>query len=100
MPSSKLFVGNIPFATTEAELRELFGHSGGRVTSVRVILDHETGRSKGYAFVEMSTSQEADKAIQELNNRSLGGRTIVVAEAKPRPGGGHGGSRGSRATPA
>jgi RNA recognition motif-containing protein len=98
MPSTKLFVGNIPFATSEADLRELFGRSGGHVTSVRVIMDHETGRSKGYAFVEMSTPQEADKAIQDLNNQSLGGRTIVVAEARPRPG--MSGPRGSRAAPA
>jgi RNA recognition motif-containing protein len=97
MPSTKLFVGNIPFATTEADLRELFGRSGGHVTSVRVIMDHETGRSKGYAFVEMSNTQEADKAIQELNSHSIGGRTIVVAEARPRPGGGPGGGRGNRA---
>ncbi len=95
MPSTKLFVGNIPFATTESDLRELFGRSGGHVTSVRVIMDHETGRSKGYAFVEMSSSPEAEKAIQDLNNQSLGGRTIVVAEARPRPGAG--GGRGSRA---
>jgi RNA recognition motif-containing protein len=95
MPSTKLFVGNIPFATTEADLRELFGRSGGHVTSVRVIMDHETGRSKGYAFVEMSSSQEADRAIQELNSHSIGGRTIVVAEARPRPGGA--GGRGNRA---
>ena len=91
MPSTKLFVGNIPFAMTEAELRDLFGQSGGRVSSVRVIMDHETGRSKGYAFVEMSTPQEADRAIQDLHNHSIGGRTIVVAEARPRPGGGGGG---------
>ncbi len=98
MPSTKLFVGNIPFATTEADLRELFGNSGGRVTGVRVIMDHETGRSKGYAFVEMSTAQEADKVIQELHNHSIGGRTIVVAEARPRPGGGAaGGSHRNRA---
>jgi RNA recognition motif-containing protein len=97
MPSTKLFVGNIPFATTEADLRELFGRSGGHVTSVRVIMDHETGRSKGYAFVEMSNAQEADKAIQELNSHSIGGRTIVVAEARPRPGGGGVGGRGNRA---
>jgi len=96
MPSTKLFVGNIPFATTEADLRELFGRSGGHVTSVRVIMDHETGRSKGYAFVEMSSSQEADKAIEELNSHSIGGRTIVVAEARPRPGG-PGGGRNNRA---
>ncbi|HET7293714.1 MAG TPA: hypothetical protein VFM88_14915 [Vicinamibacteria bacterium] len=96
MPSTKLFVGNIPFATSESDLRELFGRSGGHVTSVRVIMDHETGRSKGYAFVEMSSSQEAERAINDLNNQSLGGRTIVVAEARPRPGAG-GGARGSRA---
>jgi cold-inducible RNA-binding protein len=85
MPSTKLFVGNIPYATNEQELRELFGRSGARVTSARVINDFETGRSKGYAFVEMATPEEAQKAIQDLHNFALNGRNIVVSEARPRP---------------
>jgi len=88
MASTKLFVGNIPYATTEEELRELFGRSGGKVASVRIITDFDTGRSKGYAFVEMSTPDEAQKVVQELNNFSIGGRSIVVNEARPRPAGG------------
>jgi cold-inducible RNA-binding protein len=88
MPSTKLFVGNIPYATTEQDLRELFGRSGANVASARVITDFETGRSKGYAFVEMATPEEAQKAIQELHNLSMSGRNIVVSEARPRPTGG------------
>ena len=88
MASTKLFVGNIPYSTSEEELRDLFGRSGGKVASVRIITDFDTGRSKGYAFVEMSTSDEAQKAVQELNNFSLNGRSIVVSEARPRPTGG------------
>lgn len=95
MPTTKLFVGNIPYSTTEQDLRDLFGRSGGKVASVRVITDFDTGRSKGYAFVEMSTAEEADKAIQELNEFSLNGRSIVVNEARPRQGGG-GPRRGDR----
>jgi len=85
MASTKLFVGNIPYSTTEEELRELFGRSGGKVASVRVITDFDTGRSKGYAFVEMATPEEAEKAIQELNSFNLAGRGIVVNEARPKP---------------
>jgi RNA recognition motif-containing protein len=88
MPNVKLFVGNIPYATNEQDLRELFGRSGGKVASVRVITDFETGRSKGYAFVEMASPEEAQKAIQELNDVSLDGRKIVVSEARPRPSAG------------
>jgi RNA recognition motif-containing protein len=91
MANTKLFVGNIPYAITEQELRELFGRAGGKVSSVRVITDFETGRSKGYAFVEMSSSDEADRAIRDLNSFNLNGRTIVVNEARPRQGGGAGG---------
>ncbi len=96
MPSTKLFVGNIPYATTEQELQELFGRSGAKVTSARVITDFDTGRSKGYAFVEMATPEDAQKAIQELHNLSIAGRNIVVSEARPRPTGGGGGGGGAR----
>jgi RNA recognition motif-containing protein len=85
--SPKLFVGNIPYQTSEQELRDLFGRSGAKVASVRVITDQQTGRSKGYAFVEMNTAEEAQKAIEELHNFNLNGRNIVVAEARPRAGG-------------
>jgi cold-inducible RNA-binding protein len=92
MPSTKLFVGNIPYATTEEELREAFTRAGG-VASVRIITDLDTGRSKGYAFVEMATPEEAEKAVREFNNFDLNGRTIVVNEARPRSAGAVGSGR-------
>ena len=88
MPSTKLFVGNIPYSASEQDLQDLFGRSGAKVTGVRIITDVDTGRSKGYAFVEMGTPEEAQKAIQELHNFNLNGRNIVVNEARPRQGGG------------
>src|SRR5262245_34313603 len=94
MTSTKLFIGNIPYSATEQELRELFGRAGGKVASVRVITDFDTGRSKGYAFVEMSTPDEAQKAMQDLHNFNMNGRTIVVNEARPRQA--NGGGRGFR----
>jgi cold-inducible RNA-binding protein len=96
MLTTKLFVGNIPYTVTEQDLRELFGRSGGKVTSARVITDFDTGRSKGYAFVEMATAEEAEKAMQELHNFNLNGRNIVVNEARSRPASGAGPRRGSR----
>src|SRR5262245_51161402 len=95
MATTRLFVGNIPYATTEQDLQEMFAATGGSVKSVRIITDFDTRRSKGYGFVEMGTDQEAEKAIQELNGKSLGGRALVVSEARPREGGG-GGGRGRR----
>jgi cold-inducible RNA-binding protein len=95
MPNSRLFVGNIPYVATEADVREVFAQHGA-VKSVRIITDFDTGRSKGYAFVEMSTPEEAQRAIQELNNYSLSGRAIVVNEARPRVQGGSGGPRMQR----
>jgi len=93
MPGTRLFVGNIPYSSTEQELRDVFARSGA-VSSVRIITDFDTGRSKGYAFVEMATPEDAEKAVRELHNMSLNGRSIVVNEARPRPGGGGGGPRG------
>ena len=84
MAVTRLFVGNIPYATTEEDLRELFGRSGSSVTSARVVTDLDTGRSRGYGFVEVSSPDEAGKAIRELNNFNLNGRTIIVAEARAR----------------
>jgi RNA recognition motif-containing protein len=82
--STRLFVGNLSFDTNELELREVFGQSG-QVVEVKVVTDRETGRSRGFAFVEMSSADEADKAISELNGRELGGRTLKVNQAESRP---------------
>ena len=94
---SKLFVGNLAYSTTEDELRDLFAKAGA-VTSVAVIKDRDTGRSKGFAFVEMASPAEAEKAISMFNGTMVGGRTIAVNIARPkedRPrGGGFGGDRG------
>jgi cold-inducible RNA-binding protein len=87
MASTRLFVGNIPYATTEQELRDTFARAGG-VASIRIITDFDTGRSKGYAFVEMATPEDAEKAIRDFSNFNLNGRTIVVNEARPRASGG------------
>jgi RNA recognition motif-containing protein len=87
---SKLYVGNLPYSATEEELSSLFGQAG-TVTSVAIIKDRETGRSKGFAFVEMSSSDEAQKAINMLTGHMLGGRDLRVSIARPREEGGGGG---------
>lgn len=90
----KLFVGNLPFNTDEQALQELFGASG-TVESVSVMRDQATGRARGFAFVEMSTEEEAQNAIDKLNNASLGGRNLTVNEARPKTNnGGFGGGGG------
>jgi RNA recognition motif-containing protein len=92
----KLYVGNLPFSTTEDELRDLFERHG-TVDSVKVITDRETGRPRGFAFVEMSEPSAVTDAIRALDGTQLGGRALKVNEAqdKPRPsGGGGGGGRG------
>jgi RNA recognition motif-containing protein len=93
----KLYVGNLPFSTTEEELRELFGRHGS-VDSVSVITDRETGRPRGFAFVEMSEASAAADAIKALDGTQLGGRALKVNEAqdKQRGGGGGGGGGGFR----
>jgi RNA recognition motif-containing protein len=92
----KIFVGNLPFSMGETELRELFAQKGA-VDSVTVMRDVNTGRSRGFAFVEMANEEEAQKAIQELNSYSVEGRNLTVNEAKPKTerSGGFGGGRGS-----
>ena len=100
----RLYVGNLPYTTGEAELQELFG-TVGNVESVRVMRDAATGRARGFAFVEMSTDEEAQKAITELNEYQVGGRSLTVNEARPKPersggfGGGGGGDSRRRSEP-
>lgn len=91
----KIFVGNLPFSMGETELRELFLQKGA-VDSVTVMRDVETGRSRGFAFVEMANEEEAKKAIEELNSYSVEGRNLTVNEARPKTErrGGFGGGRG------
>ncbi len=91
-----LYVGNLPHSTTEPELRGLF-EAHGAVEKVSLVTDRETGRSRGFAFVEMTDAGEAEKAIAALNGTELQGRALKINEAKPktdRPGGGGGGGRG------
>lgn len=91
-----IFVGNLAFSTTEDELRSMF-ESYGRVDRVSLMTDRDTGRSRGFAFVEMADEGEAEKAIAALNGSNVGGRTLNVNEARPKParaGGGPGGGRG------
>jgi RNA recognition motif-containing protein len=93
--STKLYVGNLSFRTTSDDLREAFAQAG-TVESASVIEDRETGRSRGFGFVEMATPEEAQAAIAQLNGKELGGRNLTVNEAKPKTdrGGGGGGGRG------
>jgi RNA recognition motif-containing protein len=93
--SKKLYIGNIPFSATEDELRGLFERHGS-VDSVNVITDRETGRPRGFAFVEMSEASSADDAVRALDGSDLGGRSIRVNEAQDRRGGGGGGGGGYR----
>lgn len=81
--ATKLFVGGLPYATTEDELKGFFSDQG-TVENVTIIMDRETGRSKGFGFVEMSSDEEAQNAIKNLNGKELGGRNIAVNEARPR----------------
>ena len=92
----RLYVGNLPYTTGEAELQELFSKAG-TVESVRVMRDAATGRARGFAFVEMASDEEAQKAATEFNQYQMGGRSLTVNEARPRPEGGSGrGSGGGR----
>jgi len=93
--ATKLYVGNLSFRTTSEDLREAFS-SAGNVESATVIEDRDTGRSRGFGFVEMATPEEAAAAIEQFNGKDLGGRNLTVNEAKPRTerSGGGGGGRG------
>ena len=88
--SKKLYVGNLPFSATEDELRELFARHG-TVGSVNVITDRDTGRSRGFAFVEMDDGSAADDAMRALDGTEMGGRSLRVNEAEAKRGGGGGG---------
>lgn len=91
----KLYVGNLPYNTSEDDLRNLFSQHG-NVESVAVITDRETGRSKGFGFVEFADDTEARNAIAGLSGHEFGGRALTVNEARPKPGGGGGGGGGGR----
>ena len=91
----KLYVGNLAFTTSNSELEELFGQVG-TVESATVVEDRETGRSRGFGFVEMSSKEDGEKAIEELNGKEFGGRELKVNEAKPRENRGFGGGGGQR----
>ena len=106
--AAKLYVGNLSFNTSEIDLREMFGKVGNVVSST-IIMDKMTDRSRGFGFVEMSSQEEANKAIAEYNGKEVDGRELTVNEAKPREdrprdgggyggggGGGYGGGRGRR----
>ena len=92
--SMKLYVGNLAFATSSQDLQELFAQAG-TVESASVVEDRETGRSRGFGFVEMSSKEEGDAAISQFDGKEVGGRALKVNEAKPRePRSGGGGGRG------
>ncbi len=88
-----IFVGNLDFGATEDQVRALF-EPFGAVERVSIMTDRDTGRSRGFAFVEMTNEEEADRAITALNGKSLGGRALNINEARPKPTGGGGGRSG------
>jgi cold-inducible RNA-binding protein len=94
---NKIYVGNLPFSATSESLNEMFSKFG-TVDSAKIVMDRDTGRSKGFGFVEMSSGDEAAAAIEKLNGSDMGGRSLVVNEARPMEprtgGGGFGGGRG------
>jgi len=91
---TRLYVGNLPFSADEQQIRDLFSENGRTVSEVKLVTDRETGRPRGFGFVEMGSSEEADSAIRALHGHSLGGRPLTVNEAKERTSGGGGGGYG------
>lgn len=93
---TRLYVGNLPYSADEDQLRELFGQDGRTVREVRLITDRDTGRLRGFGFVEMGSQEDADAAIRSLHGFTFGGRALTVNEARERQrgGGGGGGYRG------
>ena len=90
-----LYVGNLPYSVGDSELQRLF-EAHGSVVSAQVIIDRDTGRSKGFGFVEMGNDSEAQAAIADMNGKEVDGRSLTVNEARPKPEGGGGGGRGGR----
>lgn len=90
---TNIYVGNLPFSTTEQDLQQLFGQYG-QVGRASVVMDRETGRSRGFGFVEMPNDAEGQAAINALNGKDFSGRALVVNVARPREGGGGGGGGG------
>jgi cold-inducible RNA-binding protein len=91
---TRLYVGNLPFDTDESQLRALFQEGERNVTEVKIITDRDTGRARGFAFVEMGSQEEAEAAVKAMNGREIGGRALTVNEAREqasRGGGGYGG---------
>jgi len=91
---NRLYVGNLPFSANEEQVRELFGQNGREVAEVKLITDRDTGRPRGFGFVEMANSEHADQAISELNGYMMDGRPLTVNEARERNSGGGGGGGG------
>jgi cold-inducible RNA-binding protein len=89
----RLYVGNLPYSATEDQLTEMFGRAG-KVDNVRVMRDMATGRARGFAFVEMGSDEDAQRAISEFHEKPMDGRALVVNEARPKPEGGFGGGGG------
>ena len=93
----RLYVGNLPYQCEEDQLRALFEQDGRQVEEVKIVTDRETGRPRGFAFVEMSSDAQAQAAVNALNGKPFGGRPLTVSEARERtPGGGGGGGGGGR----
>src|SRR6202045_1629171 len=91
--AKKLYVGNLPYSVSDSDLQQMFEEHG-TVQSAQIIMDRDTGRSKGFGFVEMGSDQEAQAAISALNGKEIDGRSLTVNEARPRTEGGRGGSGG------
>ena len=91
----KLYVGNLGYLVTDGDLEQMFA-AHGTAQAAQVVMDRDTGRSKGFGFVEMGSDQEAQAAIAALSGQEVNGRTLTVNEARPKEGGGRGGSNGRR----
>ena len=91
---SRLYVGNLPFSADENQIRELFSQKNRTVNEVKIVIDRATGQPRGFGFVEMSSSEDADGAIRDYNGHDMGGRPLTVNEARERTAGGGGGGGG------